>query len=159
MSTLIAGTQTRNLVLGNGPVTGKLVTLAGAATHQVFTVTGGELLFTALWGKCTTEMAAANTVQLQFDPSGTGDTVAFTQAVDLGTTNTAAGTLIMVHYDMDGATDTPLLVKGAGKVIRDMAVPAGDVECVITGAGADGAITWYATWVPLTTGAYLTAAA
>lgn len=158
MSTIIQGSQTRNLVLGNGPVAGKTVTLSGAATHQVFTVTGGEVLITALWGKCTTEMAGANTVQLQFDPS-TGDTVAFTQADDLGTTNTAAGTLLMFQIDVDDTVNTPHVVKGSGQVIANLAVPIGDVECVVTGAAADGVVVWYATWVPLTAGAVLAAAA
>jgi hypothetical protein len=156
MSTIIQGDELRTLLLGR--TASKSITLAGAATHQVFTVTVGDVLITALWGKCTTTMAGTNTVQLQMDPT-TGDTTTWTQADDLGSTNTEAGTLLMFQIDVDDTVNTPHVVKGAGNVLAGVAAPIGDVECVVTGAGADGVIAWYCTWIPLSDGAVLTAAA
>jgi hypothetical protein len=154
VTTIITGSDLRSIGLGTR-VVGKLQTISGAATHQLFTVAGGEVLITALWGVCTTAMAGANTVNLQTDPT-TGDTVVIATATDLGTTDTAAGTTI-------GANATTLipvttLVKG-GLAIKDLPVTTGEIESVITGAGADGAIQWYCTYVPLTTGASVVASA
>jgi hypothetical protein len=143
----------RKAVLGVA-VTGKLQTIAGAATHQVFTVAGGEVLVTAMWGVCSTTMAGANTVNVQTDPT-TGDTVVIATATDLGTTNTEAGTVIGGQLV---TAATPALVKGCGEPLRFVAT-TGEVESVITGAGADGAIQWYCTYVPLTAGATVTASA
>lgn len=154
MSVIIQGTQLREIGLGRY-VQGKTSTLSGAAVHQLFTVTGGEVLITALWGKCTTAMAGANTVNLQTDPT-TGDTVVIVQATDLGTTDTAAGTTIGVTGEqIAGTTD---FVKG-GFALRDLVVTTGEIEADVTGAGADGAIEWYCTYVPLTPGASVAASA
>ena len=155
MSTIVDGTSLRQVNLGSR-VTGQLQTISGAATHQVFTVAGGEVLVTAMWGMCTTAMAGANTVNVQTDPT-TGDTVVIATATDLGTTDTAAGTVIAGQFDQDGTTNTPSLVKGCGEPLRFVAT-TGEIESVVTGAGADGAIQWYCTWVPLTSGAAVTAA-
>jgi hypothetical protein len=138
-------------------VAGKLQTIAGAATHQLFTVTGGNVLITAMWGVTTTTMAGANTVNVQTDPT-TGDTVVIAYATDLGTTNTEAGTLIGGQVDQDGTHNTPDLVKGCGEPLRFMA-PIGEIESVVTEATADGAIQWYCTWVPLDDAATIVAAA
>lgn len=154
MSTIIQGTQLREISLGRY-LQGKTSTLAGAAVHQIFTVAGGEVLITALWGKVTTALAAANTINLQTDPT-TGDTVVIATATDLGTTDTAAGTLI-------GATANTLvpatnLVKG-GLPLGPIVVTTGEIESDVTGASADGVIQWFCTWVPLTAGATVVAAA
>src|SRR5512134_596110 len=154
MSTLINNTELREISLGRY-VQGKTSALAGAAVEQIFTVTGGEVLITALWGVCTVEMAGANTINLQTDPT-TGDTVVIVQATDLGTTNTAAGTTIGVTGDgVPGATDFD---KG-GYALRNLVVTTGEIEADVVGAGADGAVAWYCTYVPLTAGASVAASA
>ena len=153
MTVVNDGAAFRKAVLGNGPVS-KAITLSGAAVHQLFTVAGGEVLITALWAKCTTLMAGANTLNLQTDPT-TGDTVVVVAATDLGTTDTAAGTTIGV---VDESTTTPDFRKG-GRVLTGLVVTTGEIETDCVGAGADGALTWYCTWVPLTDGATLVAAA
>jgi len=137
------------------PVTGQLQTIAGAATHQVFTVAGGQVRI-VMWGVCTTEMAGANGVNVQMDPT-TGDTVVVATATDLGTTNTAAGTVIGAQFDQDGTTNTPGLVKGCGDLLKFVAT-TGEIESVITEATADGAIQWYCRYFPLTAGATVVAA-
>jgi hypothetical protein len=145
------------LVTLGSRVAGKLQTISGAATHQVFTVTGGNVLITAMWGVTATTMAGANTVNVQTDPT-TGDTVVIATATDLGTTDTAAGTLLGCLFDQDGTTNTPGLVKGSGSPLTFMA-PIGEVESVVTEATADGAIQWYCTYVALDDGASVAAAA
>ncbi|MGV1006823.1 MAG: hypothetical protein ACOYEV_19125, partial [Candidatus Nanopelagicales bacterium] len=140
----------RTSVLGKRQ-TGKLQTIAGAATHSVFTITGGNVLITAMWGMTTVAMDGANTVNVQSNPT-TGDTVVIVTATDLGTTDTAAGTTVGVSFDNAGAVT---LVKG-GVALAGWVVPVGAIESVVTGAGADGAIQWYCTWVPLDDAASLT---
>lgn len=153
MSTILQSTQLRQLTLGNGPVSKETGTLADATTDSLFTVAGGEVLITALWAVCTTTMAGANTLALQTNPT-TGDTVTVVAATDLGTTDTAAGTTIGV---VDESTTTPDFRKG-GRALSGLVVTTGTVELVQTGTGTiDGALTFYCTWVPLTTGATLTA--
>lgn len=135
-------------------VTGKLQTISGAATHQVFTVAGGQVLITAMWGVTSTTMAGANTINVQTDPT-TGDTVVIATAVDLGTTDTEAGTVICGQAATAAA---PALVKGSGQPLRFVAT-TGEIESVATVATADGAIQWYCTYIPLTAGATVVAAA
>lgn len=152
MTTMIQGRELRAVALGRGPVS-KAVAYT-AATHQLFTVTGGRVLVTALWGVVTTTMAGANTVNLQTDPT-VGDTVVVVTATDLGTTDSAAGTVIGVRDQGDGTTD---FAKG-GFALRDLVVTTGDIESVGTEGTIDGAITWYCCWIPLDDGAELVAAA
>jgi hypothetical protein len=153
MSTILQGAQLKQLVLGNGPVSKATGTLADATTDSLFTVAGGEVLVTALWAVCTTTMAGANTLALQTNPT-TGDTVTVVAATDLGTTDTAAGTTIGV---VDESTTTPDFRKG-GRALCGLVVPPGAIELVQTGTGTiDGELTFYCTWVPLTTGATLVA--
>lgn len=154
MSTLINNTELREISLGRY-VQGKTSTLAGAAVHQLFTVTGGEVLITALWGMCTVEMAGANTLAIQTDPT-TGDTVVVVTATDLGTTNTAAGTTIGF---VDDDTDATVDFKKGGYALTNLVVTTGEIELDVVGAGADGAVAWYCTYVPLTAGASVAASA
>lgn len=154
MSTLIQGGELRALNLGRGPVSKATGTLTHGTTLELFTVTGGEVLITALWAVCTTTMAGANTLALQTNPT-TGDTVTVVAATDLGTTDTAAGTTIGV---VDESTTTPDFRKG-GRALSGLVVTTGAIELVETGSGTiDGACTFYCTWVPLTSGANLVAA-
>ena len=154
MTALIGGTELRDIGLGRY-VVGKLATLSGAAVHQLFTVAGGEVLITALWGVCTVEMAGANTLNIQTDPT-TGDSVVVVTATDLGTTNTAAGTTIGF---VDDDTDATVDFKKGGYALRDLVVTTGEIEMDVVGAGADGAIQFYCTYVPLTPGASVVASA
>ena len=154
MSTLINNTELREISLGRY-VQGKTSTLSGAATHQIFTITGGEVLITALWGKCTTTMAGANTLNLQFDPT-TGDTTVIVTATDLGTTDTAAGTPIGV---IDDDTDATVDFRAHGQALTNYVATTGEIETAVTGAGADGVVQWFCTYVPLTAGASVAASA
>lgn len=153
MTTMIQGSQLRSLVLGSGPVT-KAVPALGANTFQLYTVAGGQVLITALWAVVTTTIGAVGgTLALQIDPT-TGDTATVVTATDLGTSDAVAGTVLGVRDQGDGTTD---FAEG-GFALSGLVVPIGEVEAV--GAVAiDGGATFYCTWVPLTDGATLVAAA
>lgn len=152
MSVIVQGSQYRNLVLGNTPVTKSTGTLA-ATTVALFTIAGGEVLVTAMWGKVTTSITVANSYKLQLNPT-TGDTQDLCAATDIGTTDTTAGTLLTFGL---GTTTAPrkLMSIGYGEPLRAV-VTTGQIEHV--SAGTDGVISWYVTWVPLTDGATLVAA-
>jgi hypothetical protein len=150
-------TAYRKMVLGAGYAESPSGAFA-VDTRTIFTVAGGEVLVTALWGKVTTAITVANTVKLVANPT-TGDTADICTATDIGTTDTAAGTVLGFAIDPDDTAGTPPdILKGGGTILKDLVVTTGDIEQVTTGAGADGAVTWYATWVPLTPGATLVAA-
>jgi len=159
MATMVPGKQQRNLLLGSAPVASASGAFA-ADTRTIFTVAGGEVLVTALWGVVTTAITVANTVALQTNPT-TGDTKVFVEATDIGTNDTAAGTVVGFNDSIDdpatnGATVEEKIELG-GHALRDLVVTTGDIEMVVTGTNPDGAITWYATWIPLTDGATLVA--
>jgi hypothetical protein len=142
----------RNAILGGAPVTKSTGTLA-ATTVALFTVAGGEVLVTALWGKVTTAITVANSYKLQFNPT-TGDTQDMCAATDIGSTDTLAGTLLTFGL---GTTTAPkkLMSIGYGEPLVSV-LTIGQIESV--SAGTDGVISWYCTWVPLTDGATLVAA-
>ena len=151
MSVIIQGSQLRNLVLGHAPVSSASGAFA-ADTRTIFTVAGGEVMVTALWGVVTTAITVANTVKLQANPT-TGDTADLATATDIGTADTAAGTVLGFRPQTDSAPD---LARDA-LVLSGVVVSTGDIEQVTTGTSPDGAVTWYCTWVPLTDGATLVA--
>lgn len=160
MATIIQGNELRTLLLGSSPVSSPSGAFA-ADTRTIFTVTGGEVLVTALWGVVTTAITVANTVALQVNPT-TGTTSVIVEATDIGTTDTAAGTVVGFNNSIDdpatgaGAVFEEKIELG-GHALRNLVVTTGDIEQVTTGTNPDGAITWYATWVPLTDGATLVA--
>jgi hypothetical protein len=141
-------------VLGNGPVTKATGTIT-VATLPLYTVTGPVAL-TSLFGIVTTSITVAGTTKLQHNPT-TGTTGDLCTATDLGTTDTLAGAVLGI----DGIVGSSI-IRSVGWAVAGFAQPflvltAGGVE-MVTATGADGAITWYATWVPLTVGATLVAA-
>jgi hypothetical protein len=149
----------RKLLLGMGPVESASGAFA-ADTRTIFTVAGGQVLVTGLYGVVTTAITVANTVALQTNPT-TGDTKVFVEATDIGTTDTAVGTVVGFTQSTDdpatnGATFEDKIELG-GHLLHGLVVTTGDIEMVITGTNPDGAITWYCTWVPLTDGATLVA--
>jgi hypothetical protein len=138
--------------LGNGPVSKATGTLA-ATTISLFTIAGGEVLVTAMYGKVTTSITVANSYKLQVVPTA-GDTQDLCAATDIGTTDTTAGTLLSFGLDTTTAP-RKLMSIGYSMPLRAV-VPTGTIKSV--SAGTDGAITWYVYWVPLTVGATLVAA-
>jgi hypothetical protein len=139
-------------ILGSTAVSKSTGTLA-ATTVPLFTVAGGEVLVTALWGKVTTSITVANSYKLQFNPT-TGDTQDLCAATDIGTTDTLAGTLL--SFGAQTATAPKKLMSiGYGEPLAAV-LTIGQIESV--SAGTDGVITWNVTWIPLVSGATLVAA-
>ena len=154
MSTLIQGTQLREIALGR-----RAESASGAFaadTRTIFTVTGGEVLITALYGKVTTAITVANTVKLQANPTA-GDTADLSTATDIGTTDTAVGTILGFEIDPDDTAGAAPDIARTGRALSGIVVSTGDIEQVTTGTTPDGAVLWVATWVPLTDGAVLVA--
>ncbi len=155
MTVVNEGAAFRKAVLGNGPVSKASGTLTHGTTKNLFTVAGGEVMITGLWLKCTTTMAGANTLAVNLVPTA-GTTMTLVTATDLGSTDTVAGSV--VGLDQGSTAASKFLV--GGRLDLNAIVTTGVVGLVQTGSGTiDGAVTAYCTWVPLTDGATLVAAA
>lgn len=157
MTVVQSGSAMRLNQLGSAPVSKATGTLA-ATTVPLFTIAGGEVLITAMWGKVTTAITVANSYKLQLNPT-TGDTGDLCAATDIGTNDSAAGSLLT--FSLATTTAPRKLIAGSasgGGYAEPLTavVTTGQIEHV--SAGTDGAITWYVTWVPLTDGATLVAA-
>ena len=152
MTTILQGTQLREIALGT-LVTATDYSLA-VETHSLFTIAGGLVMVTSLVGKVTTAITAANTVKLQANPT-TGTTGDLCAATDIGTTDTPAGDLL----SFQGLSGDSLLrnVGAIATIKQPLILNVGTIEQV-TATGADGAITWYLTYIPYSDGATVVAA-
>ena len=151
MSTILQGSELRALNFGQR-ATKSTGTLA-VSTVALFTVAGGQVAITSMYGIVTTAITVANSYSLQHNPTA-GTTVPLFSATDLGTTDTVVGELLGFTGDAIGSS---LSVGGAVELLRaPIALAAGQIESV--SGGTDGAITWVVSWVPLDPGASLVAA-
>lgn len=151
MSTIIQGNDLRTLTLGMRAE--KSTGTLAATTISLFTIAGGTVAITSIYGEVTTAITVANSYKLQANPT-TGTNKDLVAATDIGTTDTPAGSLL----GFDGVAASSIQ-QGPGAVpmlLRPIAVNTGVIESV--SAGTDGVILWVVTWVPLTTGATLVAA-
>ena len=161
MSVIIQGNQLRQVALGTR-VQGKTSTIgAGGGTFQLFTVAGGEVLITSLYGKVTTAVTLdTETLAIQIDPTA-GTTVTWVTATDVGTTDTAVGDLLGVAIETNDTANNQVNVKVNGQPLMNYLAQSGEIELVaanVTGT-EDGVIEWYCTYVPLTDGATVVASA
>lgn len=154
MSTLINNTELREIALGRY-VQGKTsdVTTDADGTYQLFTVTGGQVLITALWGVVTTSITGAGTFAIVIDPT-TGDSTTIVTATDLGTSDAVAGTVLGFRDQGDGTID---FVEN-GQALSGFVVTIGEIELLVATATSNGIVDWYCTYVPLTAGASVAAA-
>lgn len=153
MSTWSDPNDLRKLLFGS--VAKKSYATMAVETKTLFNITGGLVIVTGIVGYVTTALTVADTVKLQANPT-TGTTKDLCAATDLGTTDSPVGNLI----SFQGLTgDSALTGPGAVPFPKQpIVINIGTIEQVTTGAGADGGIDWYVTWVPLTDGAALAAA-
>lgn len=150
MSTIIQGTQLREISLGRAAE--KSTGTLAATTVPLFTVAGGEVLITSIYGRVTTAITVANSYKLQHNPTN-GSTNDLVAATDIGTTDTPAGDVL----SFDGVRASSIVRGGGAQTLRGpLVLQTGQIESV--SAGTDGVILWVVTWVPLTTGATLVAA-
>jgi hypothetical protein len=151
MSTMLQGPQLRTV--GFGQRASKSTGTLASSTVALFTVAGGQVAVTAVYGIVTTAVTVANSYKLQHNPTA-GTTIDLFAATDIGTTDTAVGELLGFTGGDGGSV---LSIGGAVETLRaPIVLAAGQVESV--SAGTDGAITWVVTWVPLDDGASLVAA-
>lgn len=151
MSTLIQGSQLRTL--GFGQRASKSTGTLAASTVALFTVAGGRVALTSVYGLVGTAITVANSYKVQHNPTS-GTTVDLCAATDIGTTDTPAGDLLSFTGEAVGSS---LSRGGAVETLRaPIVLAAGQVESV--SGGTDGEITWVVTWVPLDDGASLVAA-
>lgn len=152
MSVLLNGTELRTIALGRAAskATGAIT---GNPTTALFTIAGGEVLVTSLYAKVTTALSTdSGTYAIQQNPT-TGDTQTLVTATDLGTSDTAVGSVVGLTH---GTTAAPAFLRG-GSAELGAVVTTGQIEFV-GAASANGALTVYVTWVPLSDGATLVAA-
>ncbi len=152
MTAMIGGNDLRTIALGNraSKATGTLA----ATTVPLFTVTGGQVMITAIYGIVTTSITVANSYKLQHNPTTVGATTNdLVAATDIGTTDTPAGDILA----FDGVRASSIVRGGGAQSLRGgVILQPGQIESV--SAGTDGAITWVVTWVPMDNGAVLAAA-
>jgi len=153
MANFIQGTQLRTLDVGRY-IQGQTadITTNGAKTYSVWTVAGGEVLITALWGKVTTSLTVADGVNMQLVPTA-GNTMTLVTSTDLGTTDTVAGSVVGLTRGTSAAS--AFLV--GGTALLGAIVTTGSIKSVVTGTSPDGVVQWFCTYVPLTPGATLVA--
>jgi hypothetical protein len=151
MSVLVQGSELSTLNYGQRAE--KSTGTLAASTVALFTVAGGRVALTSIYGIVTTAVTVANSYKLQFNPT-TGTTTDLFAASDIGTTDTPAGDLLSFSGDVGGAF---LSTGGAVETLRaPIVVSIGQIESV--SAGTDGVINWVVNWVPLDKGASLVAA-
>jgi len=140
------------LATAKGVLVSKSTGTLAATTVALFTVSG-TVLVTNIFGVVGTAITVANSYKLQHNPT-TGATTDLVAATDIGTTDTPAGNVLGFS-----GVKTASIITGPGSaatLTSDLVLTAGSVESV--SAGTDGEITWYLTYVPVTTNASVVAA-
>lgn len=164
MSVYISGDQVRALLMGvrvkKGPVTNPQT-----ASADLFTVTGGKVLITAVIGEVTTvQGATANSFNLQYTKSGgsaadlCAATICTSDAVGtLYTTTWVAAELLSVQKtggsEVPSVTFAPLGVGAAKGIVVD----AGTLSLKASGSNT-GATAWTLTYIPIDDNATVAAA-
>jgi len=132
-------------------------TLPQGTAGSIFTITGGRVLMTAILGEVTTAIGGANAMKLIANPTvATAGDTDLCAAADLDTCD--IGDLISIT----GTPGDGILVAHKGSVQMmgptGVALQTGTLQLHCAGSTA-GAIKWSIWYVPLDTGAYVTAAA
>jgi hypothetical protein len=127
-------------------------TLPATGNQTIFTIAGGRVLISLLFGEVTTIIQAqATTLKVTSAPT-VGTAVDLTATLDIN--GKEAGTLLLVEGD-----GTALIGLNAGAAYSSMGraaiiVPVGVVR-ITTGATSTGATKWQCWWAPLDLGATL----
>lgn len=153
MSVLIQANQLRLINLGQR-VSKSTGTLA-ATTVPLFTVAGGRVGITSIYGIVDTAITVANSYKLVSNPT-TGTTMDLCTATDLGTNDTPAGAVLSMASPAAAITGGSTTTVAASPLTGVVIIPVGQIESV--SAGTDGEITWVVYWIPMDDGATLVAA-
>ena len=161
MSAIIQGYQLRELLLGS-QVIKSAQALPGGTTATLFTVNSGNVLVTSMFGIVSTVVQTqACTIALGTHPTaGTVETAGICSA-SASISAYEVGTWLFLQYatESSGTWAAGQLASGghAGTPAfgtYPFAVAPGTITWT-TSASNSGAISWYLTYVPLDTGAYL----
>lgn len=128
-------------------------TLPQTAAAAIFNIVGGRVAMTAIVGEVTVILGAVGNMSLESNPT-TGTTAALCAVVAAGTFE--AGTLLSI----DGTIATAMLgVDAGGTAIQSKPVvlPVGTLDLRLS-ASSTGSVRWSIFYVPVDTGAYITAA-
>jgi len=151
----VAGDAGANPLLATGRRVSKSTGTLAATTVALFTIAGGRVGITSIYGIVGTAITVANSYKLVSNPT-TGTTMDLCTATDLGTNDTPAGQVLSMTSPaaaITGGSNTTVSTIGLAGVVP---IPVGQIESV--SAGTDGEITWVVEWRPLDAGATLVAA-
>jgi hypothetical protein len=155
MTAMIQGNQQRALLEGTAVSNAAGKTVPQNATSTIFTVSGGRVLVTGLYGKVTT-IIAGTTPSAKIVSTPTVGT-----AVDVSSATAITGKEVGALIGLAGTVGTALNVQNAGAgagLPSAIVIPAGTLGVNVSAADATGAILWTLTYVPLDDGASVTAA-
>lgn len=154
------GVQLRKLLMGiTVHRAAEAIAITVSPGLPIYTITGGVILVTGLWGVCTTTHGAvANTMSFELNPTAaTGANSAITGTTDLGTASVVGDVAVVVGAPatgpLGGHVEVNVLGSTAGKGIL---MNAGVIGLVAT--AANGAWRWCISYVPMDDGAYVTVA-
>jgi hypothetical protein len=127
--------------------------LAAVASVDLFNVLGGDILLTGLYGRVTTEMAAANTlIQLQHTPAIGLVTVDLCAIIAAHIGGDIVDTIYTITGDHTVALQTDATFEGVAvgsfSTNFDILVP-GVISMDVTAFANTGVIQWVIHWVPL----------
>lgn len=154
------GVQLRKLMMGIVvPRAAQLIAITATPGLPIYTITGGVILVTGLFGVCTTTHGGvANTMSFEINPTAaTGANSAITATTDLGATAVVGDVAVVVGAPatgpLGGHVEVNVLGSTAGKGIL---MNAGVIGLVAT--AANGGWRWVISYVPMDDGAYITVA-
>jgi hypothetical protein len=161
MSTLVSGSTIRQVDLGYA-VYKTAFNLPQTTSTAIFTVAGGDVLITALYGQVTTLLVGAVSLNLTYTPSGGAatDLNAATVCDDdaVGTLYGLTGVVVdLMSCQKVGGTEVPNVTSVAGIRQGGLIVRAGAVNLKAS-ASRVGQTKWTLCYVPLDDGASVVAA-
>jgi hypothetical protein len=142
-----------------GPLVEKTAAVAASgASDDLFSVDGGAVLITHLYGVVETVLVADTDLSIEFDPDDGGSDV--TLASTLIADSDPTGTTYTLNGTFGGALVAGLDAQDGDAGGSVFIADSGDIKLSSAGGGAGGgSIHWHLIFVPLETGAVVTAAA
>lgn len=125
----------------------------GVSNTPIFNVVGGRVAITNIIGQITVGASGATNISLQSNPTAAGyttgaiSTALAAAALEVGTILTIDGTLGTAHFGVNAGA--------AQGQTRDVIVPVGQIEFVLSGAQTIS-VSWKVFYVPIDDGAYMT---
>lgn len=155
MTTLIQGSAYRSMILGP-QVTRAAALLPQSTQAAIFNIVGGKVLITSLVGEVVVVMpATTNTLKVTGNPT-VGTDVDWTTAVSPASKE--VGSVISLGVTAGGALVVANAGAGNGLGYVGFVAQIGTIDLVTTGSAATGTVKWSVTYIPIDTGASVTAA-